>query len=104
MSIHSQTQHQLTAVNKGHCYTKNLAKEGVDESVKDLKRETGTSLEDSGHLLDDDKECECLLNDDNEALMQQSKRSCVESVIAAKNERGYKLCRRRSRKVRILTV
>ena len=24
MSIHSQTQHQLTAVNKGHCYTKNL--------------------------------------------------------------------------------
>jgi len=92
MSIHSQTQNHLTAVNKGHHYTKNLARGGVDESVKDQKRETGTYVEDSEHLLDDDKKCECLLNDDNEASMQQSKRNCVESVTAAKNERGYKLC------------
>jgi hypothetical protein len=42
MSIHPQTQQQLTVVNKGHCYTKNLATGGVDESVKDRKRENGT--------------------------------------------------------------
>jgi hypothetical protein len=92
LSIHSQTQHQLTAVNIGHRYTNNLATGGVYESVKDQKRETGTCIEDSEHLLDDDKECECLLIDDNEASVQQSKRNCVESVTAAKNERGYKLC------------
>jgi hypothetical protein len=93
MYIHSQTQHQSTAVNKGHCYTHNLASVGVDESVQDRKRETGTCMEDSEYLLDDDKECECLLNDDNEALMQQSKRNCVENATAAKNERDCKFCR-----------
>jgi len=45
-------------------------------------------------LLNDDKECECLLNDDDEALMQQSKRNCIENAIDAKNERGCKLCRK----------
>jgi len=42
-------------------------------------------MEDSEYLLDD-KECRCLLNDDNEALMQQSNRNCAENTIAAKNE------------------
>jgi len=37
MSISSQTKHQLTVVNKGHCYTKSLATGGV-ESVQDRKR------------------------------------------------------------------
>jgi hypothetical protein len=45
-------------------------------------------VENSEYLLDDDKECECLLNDDNEALMQPSKMNCVENVIVAKKERG----------------
>ena len=40
-----------------------------------------------------DKESECLLNDDHEALMQQSKRNCVENARAAKNERDWKFCR-----------
>jgi hypothetical protein len=43
-------------------------------------------------LLDDGKECGYLLNDDNEASVQQSKRNCGENVTAAKNEGGHKLC------------
>jgi len=35
-----------------------------------------------------------LLNDDNEALMKQSKRNCIENATAAKNERGCKFCRK----------
>jgi len=35
-----------------------------------------------------------LLNDDNETLMQQSKRNCTGNAIAAKNERGCKCCRK----------
>jgi hypothetical protein len=34
------------------------------------------------------KESECLLNDDNEALMQQS----TENAVATKHERGWKFC------------
>jgi hypothetical protein len=34
MSIHSQTQQQETADNKGHCYTNNFAMGGEDESVQ----------------------------------------------------------------------
>ena len=62
-------------------------------------------MEDSEYLLDD-KESECLLNDDDEALIQWSKRNCTESAIAAKNERGWEflLNSRRSRKATILTV
>jgi len=63
MSIHSQTQHPSTAVKKGHCYTKNFAMEGGDESAQDRKRETGTRMEDNEFLLDNDKESEYLLND-----------------------------------------
>ena len=43
--------------------------EGGDESVQDRKRENGTRIEESEYLLDEDKESECLLNDDNEALL-----------------------------------
>jgi len=92
MSIHSQTQHPPTAVKKGHCYTKNFFKEGGDESVEDRKRATGTHKEDSEYLLDDDKRSECLLNDYNEALMQQSEKKCAENARVAKNERGCKFC------------
>jgi hypothetical protein len=68
-------------------------------------------MEDSEHLLDDDdKECECLLKDENGAFMQQSKRNCFANATAAKNEKvvssvgRVSLHSRRSRKVRILTV
>ena len=91
MSICSNYQGQLTAGNIGHRYTKNLTTEDVDESVKDQKGETGTCIEDSKHLLDDGKECGCLLNDDNGASLQQSKGNRGESVITTENERGYKL-------------
>jgi hypothetical protein len=60
MSLHPQTQHPSTAVNKCHCYTKNFATGCVDESVQGRKRETGT------YMLDNDEECEYLLNNDNE--------------------------------------
>ena len=59
MSVHTQTQHTSTAVKKGHCYTKNFAMRGGDESVQDRKRENGTRMEDSEYLLDDGKEREC---------------------------------------------
>jgi hypothetical protein len=64
MSFHSQTQHPPTAVKKDHCYTKNFAMEGGEDSVQDRKRETGTRMEDNDFLLEDDKDSECLLNDD----------------------------------------
>ena len=47
---------------------KNFAMDGGDESVQDRKRENGTRMEESENLLEDDKEGECLLNDDNAAL------------------------------------
>jgi hypothetical protein len=88
MSIHPQTQHPSTAVHKGHCYTKNFATGGVDESVQDRKTETGTCME--KYLLGDDKECECLLNDDDEASIQQRVRNCDENDIATEHEGGCK--------------
>jgi hypothetical protein len=95
LSIYPQTQHPSTAYHKGHCYTKNFATAGVDESVQDRKRVTGTCMEDSEYLLEYDKECECLLNDDdNEASIQQRIRNCAEHVIAAKHERGCRFCRK----------
>ena len=94
MFIHPQTQHPSTAVHKGHCYTKNFATGGLDESVQGRKRETGTCMEDSKYLLDDDKKCKCLLIDDNEASIQQRVRNCTENAIAAKHERGSKFCRK----------
>jgi len=50
-------------------------------------------MEDSEYLLDDDIECECLLNDDNEASIQQRIRNCAENAIAAKHEKGCNFCR-----------
>jgi len=68
MSVHPRTEHPSTAVKKGHCYTSNVAvKRGVD-SVQNRKRENGTRLEESEYLLDDGKESECLLNDDNDLI------------------------------------
>jgi predicted aspartyl protease/adenylate kinase family enzyme len=89
MSVLPQTKHPSTAVNKGPCNTKNSATGVADESVLDQKRENGTCMEDSEYLLDDDKECECMLNDDNEASIQQRIRNC-----AAKHERGCKFYRK----------
>jgi hypothetical protein len=42
---------------------------GEDESLQDRKRENGTRTEESDYLPDNDKESECLLNDNNEALV-----------------------------------
>jgi len=42
--------------------------------------------------MDNDEQSECLLNDDNEALMQQSEKKCAENSRAMKNERGCKFC------------
>jgi len=67
---------------------KNFATGSENESVQDRKKETGTCMENCVYLLYDDKECECLLNDDNEVLMQTSKRDCVENFTDVKNERG----------------
>jgi hypothetical protein len=89
MPIHPQTQHTSTAVNKGHCYTKNFAT-GVQMSQFRIGKETGTCMEDSEYLLDDDKECEVLLNDDNEVSVQQGTRNCAENAIAAEHERCCK--------------
>ena len=93
MPVLPQTKHPSTSGNKGHCYTKNSGKGVADESVLNQERESGTCMEDSEYLLDDDKECECLLNDDNEASIQQHIRNCAENAIAAKHERGCKFCR-----------
>jgi hypothetical protein len=46
------------------------------------------------YLLDDDTDSECLLNDDNEALMQQSKKNCATNSRNAKHERGCNFCRK----------
>jgi hypothetical protein len=80
MSVHPQTQHPSIAVKRGHCYTKNFAIEGGDESVQDRKMENDTRMEESEYLLDDDKESECLLNDDNVALIcvrRKLKQGCL---------------------------
>jgi hypothetical protein len=95
MSIHSQTQRPPTAVKKDHFYTKNFVMEGGDESVHDRKRAIGMRMEDSEYLLDDDdKESQCLLNDDNESVIQQSEKKCAENARTAKNERGRNFCRK----------
>jgi len=51
-------------------------------------------MEENEYLLDYDKECECLLNDDNETSVHQGKRNCSENSIAAKPERSCKFCRK----------
>ena len=57
---------------------------GGDNSVQDRQRETGTRMEGS----------ECLLNDDYETLIQQREKNCSEdNDIAAKHERGRKFSR-----------
>jgi len=43
--------------------------EGGEDSVQDRKKENGTRVEASEYLLDDVKESECLLNDDNKDLI-----------------------------------
>ena len=59
----------------------------------DQNRENGTCMESSKYLLDHDKECECLLNDDNEASIQQRIRKCAENAIDVKDERCCKFYR-----------
>jgi hypothetical protein len=90
MSIDSQTRQPSTAVKKVQGYTKNFATGGGDESFQDWNRDTGTCMEDSEYFIDHDNECECVLNDDNEASMQQRKKDCTGNTIATKYERRYK--------------
>jgi hypothetical protein len=45
-------------------------------------------MKDSQYFIDDDRECGCVLNDDNEAKTQQRKKDCTGNTIAAKHERG----------------
>ena len=96
IGIHPQNQYPSTAVSEGHYHTKNFATVGVGESVQGRRRETGTRMEDSEYLLDDNKICECLLNDDNEVSEQKGKRNCPENAIAAKHERDSRVCRQSS--------
>ena len=84
MTFHPQTQHPSTAVSVGQYHTKNFATEGVDESVQGRKQETGTRMEESECVLNDNKICEYLINDDNEVSEQQGKRNCAENAVAAK--------------------
>jgi len=93
MTIHPQTQHPSTDVSVGHYHTKNFATEGVEESAQGQKQETGTRMEDSECVLNDNKICKCLINDNNEASEQQGKTNCVENSIAAELERGSTVCR-----------
>jgi hypothetical protein len=51
-------------------------------------------MEDSEYFIDDDKKCECVLNDDKEASMQQNKKECTGNTIATKDERGYEFLRK----------
>jgi hypothetical protein len=51
-------------------------------------------VEDSEYFLDDDEECECLLNDDSKVSVQQSRRNYTENAIAGKHEGGCKFCRK----------
>jgi hypothetical protein len=73
MSIDSQTQQPSTAVKKGQGYTKNFATGGGDKSVQDWKRDNGTCTEYSEYFIDYN-ERKCVLNNDNEASMQQRKK------------------------------
>jgi hypothetical protein len=93
MSIDSHTQQLSTAVKKGQGYTKNFATGGGEESFQDWKRDAGTCMEDSKYCIDD-KEHECMLNDDNEASLQQSKKEYTENIIAMKDDTGYKFLRK----------
>jgi len=45
-------------------------------------------------LLDDDKESHCLLNDDNEGVIQQNEKKCAENVRPVKNKKGCNFCRK----------
>jgi hypothetical protein len=51
-------------------------------------------MEDSEYFIDDDKNCECVLNGVNEASMQQSKKECTRNTITTKDERGYEFLRK----------
>jgi hypothetical protein len=51
-------------------------------------------MKDSEHFVDDDKKCECVLNDDNETSVQQSKKECTGYTIATKDDRGYEFLRK----------
>jgi hypothetical protein len=51
-------------------------------------------MEGSEKFICDDKKCECVLNDDNEASMHQRKKDCTGNTIATKHERGYESLRK----------
>jgi hypothetical protein len=70
ISIDSQTQQPSTVVKKSQGYTKNFATGGGGELIHDWKKDTGTCMEDSEYFIDG-KECDCVLNDDNKASMQE---------------------------------
>jgi hypothetical protein len=93
MTIHPQTQNPSTAVRVGHHHTKNSATEGVDESAQGRKQETGTRIGDGEYVPNDNKICECLKNEDDEASEQQGKRNCAENAVAVKHGRGSRVCR-----------
>lgn len=54
----------------------------------------GTHMQYREYLLDDHTDSECLLNDYNEALMQQSRKNCATNSRNAKYERGCNFCRK----------
>jgi len=93
MTIHPQIQHLSTAVSGGHCDAENFSTKGVDTSIQGWRKESGMDMEVSKYLLSDKEICKRLLNDENEASEQEEKGKCSEKAIAARHERGSRVCR-----------
>jgi len=93
MTIHPQIQHPSTAVSGGHCHAENFPTKGVDASIHGRRKESGTRMEVSKYFLSDREIRERLLNDENEVSEQEEKGKCSEKAVAARHERGSRVCR-----------
>ena len=87
MTIHPQIRHPSTAVSEGHCHAKDFFTKGVHVSVQGQRKETGMRIEGGKYLQGDNRICECLLSDENEASEQKGKRKCVGNALATKHEK-----------------
>jgi len=94
MTIHLQIQHHSTAVSAGHCHAEIFSRKFVGASIQDRRKESGTRMEVSKYLLSDRKIRDRFLNKENEASEQEEKGKFSEKAIAARHERGSRVCRR----------